>query len=182
MGVTRNQSWITNNSEKTSKLYRYYQCQTATNRGNCSYHTWTAVYLEEQVLNKVIELLNSDRDHDLSNTKDGVVSQEELTTHKRQIEKIKKRFEKQIQRSATGLVTIFLLRQLYEQHKLELQKAEAVLQNRENSFNKTTSFDRANTLNLMEKASPEEKQVLLGNLVLSLAVYDKDFEVLLRNS
>ena len=181
MGVTRNQSWTTVKAAKTSKLYRYYQCQTATNRGTCSYNTWKAVDLEEQVLDKVCVMLNTDAVHSRGESLPPLPP-EDLTHFDNQIANIKKRFERQIQRSATGLVTIFLLRQLYEQHKLELQKAESALQERKNLASSPSSFNPANAVENLRTAAPEDKQATLGSLIFSLDVYASSFEVVLRTS
>ena len=182
MGVTRNQSWTTIKVEKTSRLYRYYQCQTATNRGTCSYNTWTAADLEEQVLNKVCDILNTDAGSTNSKSSPSLHPEEDLSHFNTQITNIKKRFERQIQRSATGLVTIYLLRQLYEQHKLELQNAETALEERKNLMSTPNSFNRASTIEKIQTATPEDKQAALGGLIFSLDVYTNSFEVVLRTS
>lgn len=182
MGVTRSQSWTSIKSEKTSKLYRYYQCQTATNRGTCNYNTWKAVDLEEQVSDKVFDLLDVNPKQDHDENLSTFLPEEDLIDFNSKISNIKKRFMRQIQRSATGLVTIILLRQLYEQHKVELQKAENALQERKNLISNTTSFDRAEAAKKLRVATPEDKQATLGSLIFSLHVYEDSFEVILRPS
>ena len=114
--------------------------------------------------------------------RDSPLPPEDLTHFGNQITNIKKRFERQIQRSATGLVTIFLLRQLYEQHKLELQKAESALQERKNLASSPSSFNPANAVDNLRTAAPEDKQATLGSLIFSLDVYASSFEVVLRTS
>lgn len=50
IGVTRRQSWQRrSDGEVRSALYRYYQCESRTNRSLCDYHTRRAEDLEEEV-------------------------------------------------------------------------------------------------------------------------------------
>jgi len=50
IGVTRRQSWRRrSDGEMRSALYRYYQCESRTNRSLCDYHTRRAEALEEEV-------------------------------------------------------------------------------------------------------------------------------------
>ena len=51
VGVTRKQSWTRRkDGTKAQKQYRYYQCQSRTNQGVCSYHTRRAADLEMSML------------------------------------------------------------------------------------------------------------------------------------
>ncbi len=50
VGVTRRQSWTRNDGSSASNVYRYYQCEAATNQGRCSYHTRRAHDLDAIVL------------------------------------------------------------------------------------------------------------------------------------
>ena len=50
VGVTRRQSWTRNDGSSSSNVYRYYQCEAATNQGRCSYHTRRSRELDTAVL------------------------------------------------------------------------------------------------------------------------------------
>lgn len=51
MGVTRRQSWTRQrDGSRAEKEYRYYQCQSRTNQGVCTYNTQNAAELEAKVL------------------------------------------------------------------------------------------------------------------------------------
>ena len=49
IGVTRRQAWRTKDGQRKSGSYRYYQCQTRANQGQCQYHTKRASELETSV-------------------------------------------------------------------------------------------------------------------------------------
>lgn len=49
IGVTRRQSWRTKDGRRKQSSYRYYQCQTRANQGQCQYHTKRASELETSV-------------------------------------------------------------------------------------------------------------------------------------
>ncbi len=66
MGVTRRQTWKKKDGNRSTGVYRYYQCQSRNNLGVCRYHTWRAGHLEEEVLSRLKKAL-----HDLSKTRGG---------------------------------------------------------------------------------------------------------------
>ena len=53
MGVTRRQTWKRKDGDKVRGEYRYYQCQSRTNRSQCEYHTQRAAPLEERIVRQV---------------------------------------------------------------------------------------------------------------------------------
>jgi len=56
IGVTRRQSWRRrSDGEVRSALYRYYQCESRTNRSLCDYHTRRAEALEEEVRRALLD-------------------------------------------------------------------------------------------------------------------------------
>ncbi len=56
VGVTRRQSWTrSKDSSRTTKDYRYYQCQSRTNQSVCQYHTKRAEALEEAVASQMTQ-------------------------------------------------------------------------------------------------------------------------------
>ena len=56
IGVTRRQSWRRrSDGEVRSALYRYYQCESRTNRSLCDYHTHRADELEEEVRRALLD-------------------------------------------------------------------------------------------------------------------------------
>jgi len=57
IGVTRKQKWQRGDGSVRAAQYRYYQCESRTNRSLCDYHTKRAEALEEEVR----EALNSRR-------------------------------------------------------------------------------------------------------------------------
>jgi hypothetical protein len=57
MGVTRRQTWKKKDGNRSTGVYRYYQCQSRNNLGVCRYHTWRAGHLEEEVLSRLKKAL-----------------------------------------------------------------------------------------------------------------------------
>ncbi len=49
IGVTRKQKWTRGDGSERTANYRYYQCESRTNRSLCDYHTKRAEKLEKQV-------------------------------------------------------------------------------------------------------------------------------------
>ena len=94
---------------------------------------------------------------------------------------IKKRFGKQIQKSATGLVTTYLLSQLYEQHKTELQSATMMLDTLNQNAKTPSYLDLKKTMNILEGESAAAKHSLLSTIVDSLLIYDHSFELFLKD-
>ena len=179
LGVTRNQSWINTDGRKISKIYRYYQCQTATNRGGCAYHTWTATSLESEVISRLKENLISRVSMVSQST--NTIREKDLKVAVLCIANIKKRFEKQIQKSATGLVTTYLLRQLYEQHKAELQSATMTLDTLNQNAKTPSYLDLKKTMNILEDESAAAKHSFLTTIVDSLLIYNDSFELFLKD-
>jgi site-specific DNA recombinase len=57
IGVSRRQSWRRrSDGSEVAALYRYYQCESRTNQGICSYHTQRAEELEEEVRRLLAEI------------------------------------------------------------------------------------------------------------------------------
>lgn len=58
IGVNRRQGWSRKDGSQIMGQYRYYQCQSRTNQGMCSYHTWRSEDLERNVLTQAKEALD----------------------------------------------------------------------------------------------------------------------------
>jgi site-specific DNA recombinase len=57
IGVSRRQSWRRrSDGSEVAAFYRYYQCESRTNQGICSYHTHRAEDLEEDVRRRLAEV------------------------------------------------------------------------------------------------------------------------------
>ena len=53
IGSTRRQTWVKQSGDRVSNEYRYYQCQSKSNRGTCEYHTWQTEKLESLVVETI---------------------------------------------------------------------------------------------------------------------------------
>ncbi len=59
IGITRRQSWRRKDGSQVERVYRYYQCQSRTNRSLCQYRTWRAIALEAAVKQRLLDRLAS---------------------------------------------------------------------------------------------------------------------------
>jgi hypothetical protein len=56
IGVSRKQTWKRRDNTEQVASYRYYQCESRTNQGICSYNTQRAEELEETVLQQLKQI------------------------------------------------------------------------------------------------------------------------------
>ena len=101
IGVTRKQKWRrADGSEKTAQ-YRYYQCESRTNRSLCDYHTRRAEVLEEEVSESL-------RAASLSDAANGTGSkadlQAQMTRLRDKIRRLDKRLEGYLDSAAAGQI------------------------------------------------------------------------------
>jgi hypothetical protein len=98
IGVTRKQRWQRGDGTTRSAQYRYYQCESRTNRSLCDYHTRRAEDLEEQVR----EMISDPASLQGRNGKGSVEDQEALAVRLREkMRRLDKRLE-QVLDSAVG--------------------------------------------------------------------------------
>ena len=101
IGVTRKQKWRrADGSEKTAQ-YRYYQCESRTNRSLCDYHTRRAEVLEEEVSESL-------RAASLADAANGTGSkadlQAQMTRLRDKIRRLDKRLEGYLDAAAGGQI------------------------------------------------------------------------------
>lgn len=106
IGVTRKQKWERGDGSVRTAQYRYYQCESRTNRSLCDYHTKRAEGLEEQVR----EALNSRGIASIARqSSNGAGSGVEIETQIRRLRgrsrRLDKRLERHMDAAASGKIS-----------------------------------------------------------------------------
>lgn len=190
IGVTRKQKWQRGDGSIRSARYRYYQCESRTNRNLCDWHTHKAEELE----NRVREALSSRRNGSASDpSTNGAASLAEIEAQIRRLRsktrRLDKRLEKYLDSAATGqlnaeklgaLCTVVAQEQLQieeklvESHRLVQQEAsESEIRKRGQQVMQRLRDDWL-------ILPPAEKHDLLTQLLERIIVKDDGVEAVLR--
>ncbi|MBI4340270.1 MAG: recombinase family protein, partial [Chloroflexi bacterium] len=98
VGVTRRQAWVRRkDGSRQEKEYRYYQCQSRTNQGVCTYHTQQAEELEQRLL----EYLQGERSRlgSLKGVRDPLASPAAVLRQRRKLRAACEKLDQRLKRS-----------------------------------------------------------------------------------
>jgi DNA invertase Pin-like site-specific DNA recombinase len=190
IGVSRKQSWKRqrDGSEQVAS-YRYYQCESRTNQGICSYHTRRADDLEEEVRKRLAELEPAKLA--TAGDDDAVIAQwqGEAKRLRERLTQIDRRMARYLEQAAAAGVDRDKLRTQGLQLAEERLKAEEELSDAEwRADNYSSVAERRRTrgaaLELLvtewESLSLEERQQILRELIENIRVTDDEVEITLR--
>ena len=131
MGITRRRTWHRTDGERVHGEYRYYQCQSRVNRGQCQYHTHQASALDDQVLLQ-LEVAEGraplpegsipSENLALPPSPRGEVGQRNEVT--RSLLSLQRRYASWIRRAARGLITLRHLRIVFQRLDQDRQVLE----------------------------------------------------------
>ena len=188
IGVTRKQKWQrrSDGTVRTAQ-YRYYQCESRTNRSLCDYHTRRAEALEAQVQ----EALQSTRIDTVSgNGAGGAGEMENVIRRLRdRARRLDRRLEQCLDSAASGAVNLDKVRavglalateqlqledKLAESHRLAQQRASESERRRE----KEKVLDQLRSQ--WQSLSLSERQELLRDLLERIVVTDEGIELVVR--
>jgi hypothetical protein len=190
IGVSRRQAWKRqrDGSEQTAS-YRYYQCESRTNQGICSYHTHRAEELEQTVREKLAEI---DPNLLASPMDDGAVIahwQAEARRLRERLQQIDRRLGRSLEAAASGKLSREGLRAdglaLAEEH----MKAEDELHDAEwRAEHYASAAERRRTrgaaldiaVGQWDTLPLGEKQQFLRELIDHIEVSDDDVRVILK--
>ena len=168
MGVNRRQTWKRQDGSRMRGNYRYYQCQSRTNKGTCGYHTWPTEKLEERVLNLIKEALGSGK---LQESMGGQPGEEKrhlaATKRLRKVEAAEKRFIEFMRKTSRGQSVVARL-SLYIDN-LDLARTQAFI-----------SVDLKNVNDLVcnwETKSFAEQQSFLDEYLTFITVKDRSVRI-----
>ena len=116
VGVTRRQGWQRKDGSNPVGHYRYYQCQSRTNQGMCRYRTWRSGDLEDIVLGKLKERIESGS-VDFSEADINIQGNSDLEKTQKRLQAV---FYRTLELVAAGAVAVQSLRDV--QMELDLQK------------------------------------------------------------
>jgi site-specific DNA recombinase len=192
IGVSRRQRWRRRDGSEKWAEYRYYQCESRTNRSLCDYHTRRAGQLEEEVRQallgeKPLAVLTVPKAGD-----DAAVLQEAEARCRRlrgRLHRLDKRLEEYMNEAARGRLSAQRMRSLgvavaAEGLSLEesLAEAERFVRQQMSAAERQQQKERA-LARLRDEwghLSPLEQQALLGALLERVVVWDDSIRILLR--
>jgi site-specific DNA recombinase len=99
IGVTRKQKWKRGDGTEKTAQYRYYQCESRTNRSLCDYHTRRAEKLEAEVAEALHHASLSDSTNGVGNKAE---TQAQMTRLRDKVRRLDKRIERYLDSAADG--------------------------------------------------------------------------------
>jgi site-specific DNA recombinase len=181
MGVTRHQSWRRKDGERVLGEYRYYQCQSRTNRGQCQYHTRRAAQLEEHVVESLRGMI-------ADGLGEGVVSAESHGEQRQQEEarlrSLQRRYVEHVRRAVGGSGTLRQLRSVVEGLEAERQAVTGrlALYNGDKEQHLQLQQAQRRRLDEWDSLSVAQRQEVLRTFVSRITVGDDDAQVTLLNT
>jgi site-specific DNA recombinase len=191
IGVSRRQRWRRRDGSEKWAEYRYYQCESRTNRSLCGYHTRRAGDLEEEVRQALL------REEPLAVPAvpkagdDAAVLQEVEARCRRlrgRLQRLDKRLEEYMNEAARGRLSDQRMRSLSvaaaaEALSLEesLAEAEGLVKQRASAAERQQQKERAlaRLRDEWDQLAPLERQALLGDLLERVVVSDDSIRILL---
>ncbi|MGQ9572513.1 MAG: recombinase family protein [Dehalococcoidia bacterium] len=192
IGVSRRQRWQRRDGSEKWAEYRYYQCESRTNRSLCDYHTRRAGDLEEEVRQALlggeplaVPAISKAGD-------DAAVLQEAEARCQRlrgRLRRLDKRLEEYMSEAARGRLSAERMRALSmavaaEELSLEesLAEAERFVRQQASAAERQQQKERAvaRVREEWNRLSPQEKQALFGELLERVVVWDDRIQILVR--
>ncbi len=176
VGVTRRQGWRRKDGSNPVGHYRYYQCQSRTNQGMCRYRTWRSSDLEDIVLGKLKEKLES-RSVNFSEADISIQADKELEKSLNRLETV---FYRTLESVAAGTIAVQNLRDL--QLELELQRGflREDISAKDPVLEVLRSHDPAYILNRWDELDQPALTQIIRSLVAKVYVGDHSSEVIVR--
>ncbi len=178
MGVTRYQTWRRKDGERVRGEYRYYQCQSRTNRGQCQYHTRRAAEFEGEVLERLRQMAADGLEgRDAAADSLGGHRQQEET----RLRTLERRYVEYVRRAADGAMTLGRLRNAVAGVLMERRAAAGRLALYVGSREQLRQVQRAQELRLGEWDALDvaQRQEVLRTLLSRITVTDEGMELAL---
>jgi len=192
IGVSRRQRWRRRDGSQKWAEYRYYQCESRTNRSLCGYHTRRAGQLEEEVHQALlgeepVAVLSVPKAGDEAAVLQGAEARRRRLRGR--LRRLDKRLEEYMDEAARGRLSAERLRSLSvavaaEELSLEESLAEAERFVRQQTSAAERQQQKERTLARLrderDRLTPLERQALLGELLERVVVWDDSIRILLR--
>lgn len=191
IGVSRKQKWTrrTDNSVRVAH-YRYYQCESRTNRSLCDYHTRRAEDLEADVLKALAEPRKIKGWQDQDPDEAAAEVQAQVKSLKEKERRLDKRLEKHLDAAAEGSLDLEKLRAICatlgaEQLRVEQKLAECARRSELEESEKEMRRDRQRKLKKLRDEWAdlpfEDKHDLLRDVLSKILVRDDGLELIAAN-
>ena len=182
MGVTRRQVWRRKDGDRVRREYRYYQCQSRTNRSQCQYHTWRAVELDELVVERL-------RRNEVAGDETPETPTEEAQAPERagreeaRLRSLERRYVECVQRAAQGSMSMQALRSVLEEVAREREtvtKRLTAVSGGPDQLRQTRKEQRRRLMEEWEGLELTERQEVLRALLSRVTVADQEIDVVAR--
>ncbi|UCH87511.1 MAG: recombinase family protein [Dehalococcoidia bacterium] len=192
IGVSRRQRWRRRDGTEKGAEYRYYQCESRTNRSLCDYHTRRAGQLEEEVRQALLGNKSSAVVAVPKAGDDAALLKEAEARCRRlrgRLRRLDKRLEEYMNEAARGRISGERMRSLSvdvaaEGLSLEesLAEAERFIKQQASAAERQQQKERAlaRLRDEWDQLAPLGQQSLLGELLERVVVWDDSIRVLLR--
>jgi site-specific DNA recombinase len=192
IGVSRRQRWQRRDGSERGAEYRYYQCESRTNRSLCDYHTRRAAALEEDVRQAILSQAQSLAPILPRAGAEAAVLAEAQATSRRlraRLRRLDRRLEQYLDAATRGRLgrerfDSISLALGAEQLALEesLAEAERFAHQQASAAERARRRERALTRlrNEWDRLPPPQRQALLRELVERVVVRDDGIRALLR--
>jgi DNA invertase Pin-like site-specific DNA recombinase len=184
IGVTRKQKWKRSDGSERTAQYRYYQCESRTNRSLCDYHTQRAEKLEKKVYQELyassLPSNGNGRSHDPAAA---------ISRLRDKVRRLDKRLEQYLDAAAGGTLNADRLQSAAvaiatEQMQLEERLVEAHRAAHEHAGEEERRRMLEKTLRRLRQEWDElpfaDKQELLRDTVERITVRDDEIQIALR--
>jgi hypothetical protein len=189
IGVTRKQKWK-RRSDGTirSAQYRYYQCESRTNRSLCDYHTKRAEELEAEVRVRLLAAKPGSRPKQSSNG-DARGRDEDVRRLRDKARRLDKRLEQYMDDAAMGNINREKLRALgLALASEQLQVEDHIVESSRVAQQQASETDRRSRRELLldrlrdewDQLAFPDQQELLRDIVSRIVVKDDGIETILR--
>jgi hypothetical protein len=189
IGVTRKQKWKRRTDGTIrSAQYRYYQCESRTNRSLCDYHTKRADELEAAVRVRLLAAKASPRSKQSSNGDTGA-GEDDVRRLRDKARRLDKRLEQYMDDAAMGNINREKLRALGLALATEqLQVEDHLVETSRAAQQQASESDRRSRREVLldrlrddwDQLAFPEQQELLRDIVSRIVVKDDGIETILR--
>lgn len=177
IGVTRYQGWSRKDGSHTVNQYRYYQCQSRTNQGMCSYHTWRSVKLEHTVMNYIRESLGSGA-LKLSSLE---ITPQHNAAFEKESKRLRGQFVKILESTAAGITSIDRLRTTLQEIDSQVNTPKDNVSPSGFLREAIVTGDMSYLLNDWESLDKANNSYLVRALLSRVTVQDDSVEVILNS-
>ncbi len=193
IGVSRRQHWRRRDGSEKAGEYRYYQCESRTNRSLCDYHTRRAPQLEEEVRQAILGRGQASAPA-LPRAGDEAAVLAEAQARSRRLRARLRRLDRRLEQYLDAAVRGRLSRERFDSLSLalgteqlgveeSLAEAERFAHQQASAAERTRHWERAlaRLRNEWDRLPPPQRQALLRELLERVVVRDDGIRALLRS-